>query len=376
MSSSSDEEKSIVDKVIDSLMHDDKPDFFTDEEKKQIADSISNKKELMRNLDAQKHQVLKNIMDNRKKKSKIRQLYWYSAAASILVLVSLGLMFFQNVDNPIEGNAIGTITAGTDKATLTLSDGSQVALEKGQTYTTDQLESDGEQISYKSNKNAVSDIAYNYLTIPRGGQFHLNLSDGTEVWLNSETQIKYPVSFSEGQTRMVELVYGEAYFDVSPSTEHKGAKFKVLNKSQEIEVLGTEFNIKAYKDETNIYTTLVEGKVAVNTTHNKGILVPDQQAILNLSTNSFEINAIDVYNEISWKKGVFSFKDKTMEQIMTVLGRWYNAEFVFENEDLKNVQFMGVLKKDEAITSLLTTLKNSEFINAYEIKDNNTVILK
>ena len=100
------------------------------------------------------------------------------------------------------------------------------------------------------------------------------MSDGTQVWLNSESQLKYPVNFIKGQTRQVELVYGEAYFDVSPSVEHNGAKFKVFNQSQEVEVLGTEFNVKAYKDETNIYTTLVEGRVVIDNGALKQSLLP------------------------------------------------------------------------------------------------------
>src|SRR5690606_40703343 len=123
-------------------------------------------------------------------------------------------------------------------------------LEKGDSIQTHNAISNGEEIIY--NNNTSRQLVYNYLTIPRGGQFQLTLSDGTRVWLNSETQIKYPVSFTDGESRQVELVYGEAYFEVSHSTEHKGSDFIVYNQNQEVQVLGTEFNIKAYKDDSNI----------------------------------------------------------------------------------------------------------------------------
>ena len=154
------------------------------------------------------------------------------------------------------------ITTGSDKAVLTLEDGSNIELEKGKAFKTNVVNSNGEKLVY--NKTNQTKITYNYLTIPRGGQYFVKLSDGTEVWLNSESQLKFPVAFIKGQTREVTLVYGEAYFAVSPSTNHNGATFKVMNQGQEVEVLGTEFNIKAYKDEINIYTTLVEGKVTVS----------------------------------------------------------------------------------------------------------------
>src|SRR5690606_33390781 len=147
-----------------------------------------------------------------------------------------------------------------------------------------------------------------YLTIPRGGQFNVVLSDGTEVWLNSDTQLKYPVNFVEGQDREVELVFGEAYFDVSPSTEHGGSKFKVMNNAQEVEVLGTEFNIKAYRDDINVYTTLVEGKVVVGNGDLKQYLTPNQLSHLNLENNSIKVRVVDVNVETSWKKGIFTFK--------------------------------------------------------------------
>lgn len=319
------------------------------------------------------------------KESKVISLgnrwFKYAAAAVVIGLLTTTYVFrndfFANptVVDQVIVNATPKIEAGTDKATLTLEDGSVVILKNGNTVQTKNATSNGEQIVYKTNHQSQSKIAYNYLTIPRGGQFFIKLSDGTKVWLNSESQLKFPVAFTDGETRQVELVYGEAYFDVSPSTKHKGAKFKVYNKSQEVEVVGTEFNIKAYKDETNVFTTLVEGKVNVTVDNKKQRLLPNQQLNLNLNTNVSVLNTVDVYNEIAWKEGVFSFKRKSLEEIMTVLSRWYDLDVKFENPNLKKLGFNGTVGKDQKIEEILETIKSYGAIKEYKIT-NKTVILK
>jgi transmembrane sensor len=311
---------------------------------------------------------------------KIRRRIFYGAAASLVIgLLATGFFLNSNkfippeVKSPIVVNT--PIEVGTDKATLTLEDGTIVALQKGNNYQTKTTQSNGEQIVYKAGNRNSSKTAYNYLTIPRGGQFHLVLTDGTKVWLNSETQLKYPVAFTDGETRQIELVYGEAYFEVSPSTKHKGAKFKVLNQSQEVEVLGTHFNIKAYRDETNVFTTLVEGKVAVSNSKINKILKPSEQSNLNLRDKTIAISKVDVYNEISWKDGVFSFRKKPLGEIMKVLSRWYDIDVQFENEKLEKVEFNGVLGKEQKIGDILKRIKKFKVIDDYEIK-NKKIILK
>jgi hypothetical protein len=299
----------------------------------------------------------------------------YTAAASIALLVSLTI-FLNKGDNttqftePIIVN--NNIEVGTDKATLTLTDGSNITLEKGQNYETANAISNGEELVYNTDV-VTKEIAYNTLTIPRGGQFNITLSDGTKVWLNSESQLKYPESFIDGQTRQVELVYGEAYFNVSPSTEHKGAKFRVFNNAQEVEVLGTEFNIKAYKDETNIYTTLLEGKVAINTEYLNKVLKPGEQSNFDITLNTVQISEVDIFREVSWKDGTFSFKHKSLKDIMTVLSRWYDMDVVFRNKEIENVTFNGTLYKNQSIEEILVFIQSS--INTYEI-NNKTIILK
>ena len=321
--------------------------------------------------------IQKRVSQQENKPAKKKRYLWkYAVAAIFIGLIATTYVVRNNTSNiPLETTPIlvNTIVPGKDKATLTLEDGSLISLEKGASFKTKNAKSNGEQIVYQNAKSNPSSIKYNYLTIPRGGQFSLKLSDGTEVWLNSESQLKYPVRFIEEETREVELVYGEAYFDVSPSTNHKGAKFKVLNNTQEIEVLGTEFNIKAYKDEVNIYTTLVEGKVAINTPNLKQLLTPNQQSILDTQNNTLSVIKVDVLEVISWKEGVFSFINKPLKDIMKVLSRWYDIDIIFENKELESVEFIGTLNKNQSIDEVLSIMKSFS-LNNYEIKGD-TIIL-
>jgi hypothetical protein len=335
----------------------------------------------LKKFDADKtKKKLHHLIKEDKKVLRLKTIQKYSKYAALLAGILFSIYFFKNgiYDKSVETNPVivnTTIESGTDKATLTLGNGTKVSLEKGTSFQTQNANSNGEEIIYEAGERKTTEVVYNYLTIPRGGQFFIKLSDGTQVWLNSESQLKYPVNFIEGETRKVELVYGEAYFDVSPSTEHRGVKFKVFNQSQEIEVLGTEFNIKAYRDETNIYTTLVEGKVAVNSAISNQILKPNQQTNLDLEENSMTISEVNVYNEVSWKDGVLSFRRKPLVDIMKVLSRWYDVDVHFANPELKDLGFNGVLGKDQNIEDILETIKNFGVIEDYDI-ENNKIILK
>ncbi|WP_394972825.1 FecR family protein [uncultured Croceitalea sp.] len=313
-----------------------------------------------------------------KKKKKI-VFYRYAAAATILLLVSLSFILRDNASSV---DAVETVVSneriepGTDKAILTLQNGKHIPLEKGQKFNTAYADSDGENLVYqeKDGTTTTSETAYNYLTVPRGGQFHIILSDSTEVWLNSESRLKYPVTFIKGQTREVELMYGEAYFDVSPSINNDKSKFKVLSGIQRIEVLGTEFNIKAYKDELSIYTTLVEGKILIENGLNKKILSPNEQSVINTNNGELQVTSVKVINEISWVQGEFIFERKPLKEIMKVLSRWYDMNVVFVNKESENLMFTGTLYKKQSIEEVLFLIKNTHFINNYEI-NNRTILL-
>ena len=202
----------------------------------------------------------------------------------------------------------------------------------------------------------------------------MELSDGSQVWLNADSKLKYPINFIKGQTREVELLYGEAYFDVSPSSNHNGDSFMVKNRGQVIEVLGTEFNIKAYLDEGYAHTTLAEGSIKVGNGRYDSVLSPGQQAVIGHGTGPIRVLEVDVYTETSWKDGVFSFEDKSLKEIMKVLSRWYDVEIVFENRELEDVRFKGVLGRNQNIQEILSIMKSTR-LNNYEIKEK-TILLK
>ncbi|RTE54109.1 FecR family protein [Arenibacter aquaticus] len=329
--------------------------------------------------DNSKKRLLKFIEQERKDRIKRKTLNYVKYAAVILVFVASGYILengiLDNKSEELKKNIEAPLTidnvieVGTDKAILTLEDGSNIDLEKGKTIRTNRIQSNGKELIYDTSQSENAEVAYNFLTIPRGGQFHIKLSDGTLVWLNSESRMKYPVAFKEGETREVELVYGEAYFEVSPSSLHDGATFEVLNTSQVIEVLGTEFNLKAYRDETNVYTTLVEGEVVINTSTNKKVLAPNQQSTLDINNNSIIVKPVNINDEISWRRGLFSFKGKSLEEIAKVLSRWYDVDILFSRPELKAVKFNGVLRKDETIEEILNNILTTNYIKAYEIKE-------
>lgn len=346
--------------------------------------AILDEKPLMNELDAIriKNKILATTQEKPGLSFKKKSHFIKYAAAAVFLGVLTTAYFFKDIIYQKQIQSTPAIVKqnnkllepGTDKAMLTLSNGKQIVLSNGTSLKTQNAVSNGEELIYDSDNNNTTQMAYNYLTIPRGGKFTLKLSDGTEVWLNSETKLKFPVAFIEGKTRQVELVYGEAYFDVSPSTKHKGAHFKVLNNKQEVEVIGTEFNIKAYKDEATIYTTLVEGKVDVKTENRKQRLVSNQQLHLNTQTSVVYVRNVDVYNEISWKEGVFSFEKITLKEMMKVLSRWYDFDFTFKNKEIENEIFDGVLRKNQSLDEILRSIKNFKIIKNYEIKDKQVIL--
>lgn len=319
--------------------------------------------------------------ENRVIKLKTTRRYLKYAAAILVVGLMVSGYFFKD---QVLGSTTSTspqitnthiIEPGSQKAILTLEDGAQIVLQKGEVFATQKVKSNGEEIVYTSQTPKAQTSVYNHITVPRGGEFTIKLSDGTQVWLNSESQLKYPVAFQDGQTRVVELVYGEAYFDVSPSTNHQGSKFKVMHNSQNVEVYGTEFNIKAYRDETNIYTTLVEGSVGVFHKTEEKKLVPGQQSNLDIATSAFSVKKVDVYNELSWKEGVFSFERMPLKDIMKVLSRWYDFNVMFASKDVETEKFIGVLGRDQNIEDILSSIKGSGIIKNYKINDNEKTIV-
>lgn len=295
-------------------------------------------------------------------------IWKYTAiAAVVLLIISLAIFIGETSNTGTDTPQVtesAPILIGTDKATLTLDNGEQIVLEEGTAYRDPQINSKDGQIIYTGTTvPEESPIIYNTLTVPRGGEFFISLSDGTKVWLNSDSQLRYPVSFAANAPRKVDLLYGEAYFEVSPSSAHGGSHFMVATGNQEVDVLGTAFNIRAYREDTHIATTLVEGKVSINNGVSSNNLLPGQQATLEADTDQFLIRTVDVNNEISWKNGFFSFKEKPLKEILEVLSRWYDVEFVIENQKAADIPFNGVFNKKQHLGNILSIIENTNEAN-------------
>jgi len=259
------------------------------------------------------------------------------------------------------------IQPGNSNAVLIMANGKSVNLANDTTRNL--VENDGtiikntnEALSYAGQLPAKKKkTLLNTLIVPRGGEYSLLLSDGTRVVLNSMSKLVYPVSFT-GKKREITLE-GEAYFEVA---KDKTRPFMVNIKGLQVEVLGTSFNIKAYSDDYQSITTLVEGKVKLNSvfqTSNVSYLEPDQQAIFDTSTKGIIIQKIDAQQVIQWITGKYAFTNQTLDEIMKTLSRWYDFQYKFENESLKNIRFEGGLNKYESIDPILDILRKTRKVS-------------
>lgn len=304
---------------------------------------------------------------------------YLSWAAGLLVLVTLSLFFLMNPEKKKTGESLASdIIPGKSKATLTLSNGEKLQiLDMDSTRElTDQqgiILIDSARIAYSGKEDETGTLAMNTLEIPRGGEFHLILSDGTEVWLNSETRLEYPVRFS-GPTREITLS-GEAFFKVA---ENKSRPFMVHTGESMIKVTGTAFNVSAYSGDENQIITLAEGGVEINQL--TGIpfkqfrLTPDQQFIFNRHTRETQIKKVDASIYSAWTKGNFAFEEESLEQVFTKLGRWYAIDFRFENNQIKEETISGTLPRFEDFSVILGLLEN--VTDAEFTADGNQITIK
>ncbi|MEQ7801509.1 FecR domain-containing protein [Pedobacter sp. ASV1-7] len=288
------------------------------------------------------------------------------AACIALVVTAVGAVFYSNNLNSLKNkNKIALendVAPGGNNAVLTLADGSQVLLndtdngkiieEKGISIT---KAKDG-QLIYRiidrganSPSNTEQVIAYNTITTPRGGQYQVLLPDGTQVWLNASSSIKFPTYFSAKQ-RNVTLT-GEAYFEVS---KDKTKSFVVNVDEMSVEVLGTHFDVMAYKDEESINTTLLEGSVKVTKNNESRILKPGQQAKVKGGIQVVEA-AADV---LAWKNGLTSFIDADIRTIMRQVARWYDVEVKYEG-DIPRRLFTGEISRKANLSELIKIIKLS-----------------
>lgn len=310
------------------------------------------------------------------KERKRRSYLKYVAAAAILLVTSLPFLLEKSqTELPVQQITEKEIEVGTDKATLTLEDGTEVALEKGDSFNHKNVSSNGEQLVYKHKaEDSKTELVYNTLTIPRGGQFYVVLADSTRVWLNSDSKLRYPVNFADDQPRKVELVYGEAYFEVSPSRLHNGTHFMVETQGQEVDVLGTAFNIKAYREDLVVSTALVHGRVAINQSGNTEELAPGYQSVFDPLAGTVHIAKADVNSIVAWKDGLFNFKDMPLGEILVTISRWYNAELQIKNQEKAAIEFNGMFNRNQELEKILTIIENTNEVKL--TTEGNTIIVE
>lgn len=300
---------------------------------------------------------------------KVYRLPWRGLAAAAVVagLLAFGGWFLFGNKSAGPGEEAIAVSAdvlpGTDKATLTLGDGTTIeldstssgALSKGAGYV---IHKTGGELIYEELKGKEARVTYNTIRIPRGGQFRLTLPDGSKVWLNSESSLRYPTVFI-GKDRIVEL-NGEGYFEVARNVSGgKSRPFKInVNNSEIVEVLGTSFNIMAYANERGIKTTLLKGSVKVDKigTNISQVLKPGQQSVYT-DRDGFQIRSdINAYDEISWKDGIISYRDADVQAIMRYLERWYDVKVVYEGEVPKR-SFTGGFSRNFPLSRVLKVLE-------------------
>ena len=286
-------------------------------------------------------------------KSKTRKLHlWipYAATVAVLIFISVLLVFEtkKGADFVKDQNFTQIAKAGSRKAVLTLANGSKVKLYEQLEQNISEVDGtlirkdSANNLTYSSVVSGSTKLIFNNIEVPRGGEYSLILSDGTKVWLNSDSKLRYPVKFSPNK-REVYLV-GEAYFEVKHNAK---APFTVHTHDTQVKVLGTKFNISSYEEQDFITTTLVEGSVKVDNFLTSELLEPGFQSTIIRGKDGIDVNQVETRLYTSWVDGVFEFEDMDLEYIMAQLGRWYNVKFFFTEEKFKNIRFTGAIKRDK-----------------------------
>jgi transmembrane sensor len=287
-----------------------------------------------------------------------------AAAAAILVILGTGLHYFYpgNSSGPVHprSNYAKDIAPGGNKAVLTLANGKKISLtdiRKGQITNQAGIRiaktKDGELVyTITDHRNAAGPLAFNTIETPKGGQYHIHLPDGTMVLLNAASSLKFPTRFT-GNSRTV-LLSGEGYFEVA---KDRSKPFRVITSKQQVEVLGTHFNINAYADEKAIKTTLLEGSVKISVEEHKSIVLsPGQQSLFD--EKGIMVKNVDVENITAWKENYFIFNDDNLEGIMRQVARWYNVEVRYVGNP-PDLTFTGAISRTKNISSVLNALQET-----------------
>ncbi|MBA9076255.1 FecR family protein [Rufibacter quisquiliarum] len=315
------------------------------------------------------HAIKESINQEKESRSSRKKTFlatWISAAAVIaLLLVSVGAYFSLLQEG---GSSIKAVTkphlrykndvpAGGEKALLTLADGQVIVLEESrdgmelEQGIAKVIKMNGSLAYNQGVKGNNNEVVYNTVSTPRGGQYQVVLADGSKVWLNAASSIRFPTAFT-GKERKVQLI-GEAYFEIARNT---AMPFKVEAGEVEVKVLGTHFNVMAYQDEKVLETTLLEGSVQVTQAEKEQVLVPGQQAVHQYGGAGFKLKKVDVEDVTAWKNGVFLFEQSDLKQVMRQVQRWYDVEVVYEGT-VPALAFTGVIPRKENVSKLLEVLE-------------------
>lgn len=352
------------------------PEEFDHLLRKEFSNTIArNPSEEVQDLtDKVKLNLRKHIVS--KKKSYLYRWLPYVAAVFICGMIGVSwFMYLPKVDNIVVSE--GDIVPAGNKATITLADGSVLTLDGNR----DGIIIERQEITYNDGTSTVLALESSSpqlltLSTPRGGTYKVTLADGTTVWLNAESTLKYPSRFAKGE-RVVELE-GEAYFDVKRlQTENSAAHFqpfKVVSANQTITVLGTEFNVSAYHDEEDTKTTLVDGKVRIAKirSHENITLYPGEQG--KNGKNGLEKNKVDVYDYVDWKNGEFVFRNETAKEVLHRIARWYDIDIDYSKYLSSDEIFSGSISRYSNLQMVLDIMQEAGDL-AFEIK-NRTVIVR
>lgn len=334
--------------------------------------AANSKKQLSEYELADSYEHLKSKLPLAQEKKVITLWPRIAVAASIALLFGAGLFYFTKSESIVKQENIQVvekpkeIAPGGNRGILTLSNGKQIVLsdvsskdiiaKEDQDEVTIKMDANG-VITYVINPNADTAKedanSFNTLSTPTGGQYNIVLADGTKVFLNAVSSIKYPTQFN-GDQRIVEFE-GEAYFEVA---KNKNKPFLVKSDKQTIEVLGTHFNVNAYNNESAVKTTLLEGSVAVSSKNQKAILKPGQQSKVSESSTKIGVKEVDTEAAIAWKNGRFKFDNADLKSVMKQLERWYGIKVEYRG-DVSDVRFNGGTFRNKNLSEVLKVLELS-----------------
>lgn len=293
----------------------------------------------------------------------IRQWARYAAIFILPLSLALGWWLLPSTRTE-EKRVVASVKTEKSKPILTLADGQKIVLHNNvnvaETDGTQVAEENGELVYKKYPSDSLITVGspiFNRLEIPRGAEYFLTLTDGTKIWLNSETVIRYPVNFT-GEKREIYLE-GEAFFKVTQDSAHT---FVVHTAQTRIEVLGTEFNVRNYSNESQVATTLVTGSVRLTSEvrNSQIILEPGEQGKIDKTTGTLNVHEVDTYLYTAWKDARFVFRNTRMEELLNTMARWYDLEIFYQNNAVKDICFTGDMTRLEDFRQILTIIENNE----------------